>query len=134
MVSDLLAGQIKVGTVALPSVLPHIRSGKLKAIGLISIRRDPTAPDIPTVNEGRAVKGVEADLWTGLVGPANLPAPIVARLSVAMREILADPKYREAQLKAGSIPAELEGATPFGPYVIAEQTRLAPVLANIKPE
>lgn len=134
MVSDLLAGQIKVGTVALPSVLPHIRSGKLKAIGLISIRRDPTAPDIPTVNEGRAVKGVEADLWTGLVGPAHLPAPVVARLTAAMREILADPKYREAQLKAGSIPAELEGPTAFGPYVIGEQTRLAPVLANIKPE
>lgn len=134
MVTDLLAGQIKVGTVALPSVLPHIRSGKLKALGLISIRRDPTAPDIPTVNEGRAVKGVEADLWTGLVGPAHLPVPVVARLAAAMREILADPKYREAQLKAGSIPAELEGAAAFGPYVIGEQTRLAPVLANIKPE
>lgn len=134
MVTDLLAGQVTLGTVALPSVLPHIRSGKLKALGLISNRRDPTAPDIPTVNEGKAVKGVEADLWTGLVGPANLPAPVVSRLSATLREILADPKYREAQLKAGSIPAELEGATTFGTYVVREQTRLASVLANIKPE
>lgn len=134
MVADLLAGQVKVGTVALNSVLPHIRSGKLKALGVISNRRDTTAPDIPTVNESKAVKGVEADLWTGLVGPAGLPAPVVARLAAAMREILADPKYREAQLKAGSIPAESEGATAFGPYVMAEQARLAPVLVNVKAE
>jgi tripartite-type tricarboxylate transporter receptor subunit TctC len=134
MVTDLLAGQVKVGTVALSSVLPYIRDGKLKALGLISKRRDPTAPEIPTVNEGKAVKGVEADLWTGLVGPAGLPAPIVARLSAAMREILANPKYREAQFKAGSIAAEPESASSFGTYLAGEHTRLAPVLANVKPE
>lgn len=134
MVSDLLAGQVKLGTAALPSVLPHIRNGKLKALGVISNRRDPTAPEIPTVNEGKAVKGVEADLWTGLVGPANLPAPVVSRLAAAMRDILADPKYREAQVRAGSIPAELEGAGAFGNYVLSEKTRLATVLSNIKAE
>ncbi|MBW8468253.1 MAG: tripartite tricarboxylate transporter substrate binding protein [Thiobacillus sp.] len=134
MVTDLLAGHVKVGTVALNSVLPHIRDGRLKALGVISNRRDPTAPDIPTVNEGKAVKGVEADLWTGLVGPANLPAPVVLRLAAAMREILANPQYREAQLNAGSIPAEPEGATTFGRYVMGEQTRLAPMLAMVKAE
>ncbi len=132
LVTDLLAGQVRVGTVALSSVLPHIRDGKLKALGVISNRRDPTAPDIPTVNEGKAMKGVEADLWTGLVGPANLPAPVVLRLAAAMREILADPKYRESQLKAGSVPAEFEDPTAFGHYVMGEQTRLAPVLAIVK--
>lgn len=134
MVTDLLGGQVKVGTVALNSVLTHIRSGKLKALGVISNRRDPTALDIPTVNEGRAIKGISADLWTGLVGPANLPAPVVSRLAAAMREILADSKYREAQLQAGSVPAEWEDASAFGRYLTAEQTRLAPVLANVKVE
>jgi hypothetical protein len=51
-----------------------------------------------------------------------------------MREILANPKYREAQLHAGSIPAESEGAINFGRYVLAEQARLAPILANVKAE
>jgi hypothetical protein len=51
-----------------------------------------------------------------------------------MRETLANPKYREAQFKAGSIAAEPEGASAFGSYLAAEQTRLAPVLANVKPE
>lgn len=134
MVTDLLAGQVKIGTVALNSVLPHIREGRLKALGVISTRRDPTAPDIPTVNEGKTVKGVQADLWTGLVGPARLPEPVVARLSAAVRTILADPKYREAQFKAGSVAAEPEGAPAFARFVSDEQKRLAPVLANIKAE
>lgn len=134
MVSDLLAGQVKVGTVALNSVLPHIRTGKLKALGIVSNRRDPTAPDIPTVNEGKYIKGVQADLWTGLVGPANLPVSVVSRLADAMRVILLDPKYREAQLKAGSIPADFEEASVFGNYLSRERNRLAPVLANVKAE
>ena len=134
MVTDLLAGQVLVGTVALSSVLPHIRSGKLKPLGVISNHRDPTAPDIPTINEGKAVKKVEADLWTGLVGPKDLPAPVVSRLTAVMREILSEPKYREAQLKVGSIPADPEAEAVFSRFVIGEKTRLAPVLAKVKVE
>jgi tripartite-type tricarboxylate transporter receptor subunit TctC len=113
-------------------VLQLIRDGKLKALGVISNHRDPTAPDIPTVNEGKAVKGITADLWTGLVGPANLPAPVVSRLSAAMREILADPKFRESQLKSGSVSAEFEDPTAFSRYLMEEKTRLAPVLAKVE--
>lgn len=123
-----------MGTIALTSVLPHIRNGKLKALGVISNHRDPTAPDIPTVNEGKAVKGIAADLWTGLVGPADLPAPVVSRLSAAMRAILAESKYRESQLNAGSVPADFDDPTAFGRYLAGEKTRLTPVLANLKTE
>lgn len=132
MVADLLGGQVKVGTSALPSVLPFIREGKLKALGMISNHRDPTAPDIPTVNEGKAVKGIGADLWTGLVGPANLPAPVVSKLSAAMRDILPEPKFRESQFRAGSIVVEFEDPTAFGRYLTEEKTRLTPVLAKLE--
>ena len=132
LLNDLLGGQVKVGTIALNSALPMIRDGKLKALGVISNHRDPTAPNIPTVNEGRSVKGVEADLWTGLVGPANLPAPVVARLASVMREILADPAYRDTEFKAGSIAVEPGEPAAFQRYLLNEQTRLQPVLANIK--
>ena len=98
---------------------------------MISNDRDPTAPDIPTVNEGKALKGVSADLWTGLVGPANLPAPVVAKLSAAMREILADPKFRESQLKSGSVSAAFEDPATFGRYLKGEKTRLDPALAKL---
>ncbi|WP_288251499.1 tripartite tricarboxylate transporter substrate binding protein [uncultured Hydrogenophaga sp.] len=134
MVTDLLAGQVLVGTVALNSVLPHIRNGKLKPLGVISNHRDPTAPEIPTINEGKAVKNVEADLWTGLVGPKDLPPPVVSRLTAVMRDILSEAKYRESQLKAGSIPADPEAEAVFSRFVLGEKTRLAPVLAKVKVE
>lgn len=134
LLNDLVGGQIQVGTIALTGALPMIRAGKLKALGVISAHRDPTAPDIPTVNEGRTVKGAEADLWTGLFGPAGLPAPVVGKLAAVMKDVLADPAYRDSEFKAGSIPSE--GGTPqgFQQYLLAEESRLRPALANVKAE
>ena len=111
-----------------------IRAGKLKALGIISARRDPTAPDIPTVNESKTVTGAEADLWTGLFGPANLPSPVVARLAAAMREVLADPTYQEGEFKAGSIASEPGDPQAFQQYLQREELRLGPLLANLKVE
>ncbi|HSV53710.1 MAG TPA: tripartite tricarboxylate transporter substrate binding protein [Burkholderiaceae bacterium] len=132
LLNDLLGGQVMVGTIALTSALPMVRDGKLKALGIISDRRDPTAPQIPTVNEGKAVKGVSADLWTGLFGPANLPAPIAARLEAAVREVLADAAYRDGEFKAGSIVAEAGDPQGFVKYLRQEEARLQPLLATIK--
>ena len=111
-----------------------IRAGKLKALGIISARRDPTAPEIPTVNESKTVKGAEADLWTGLFGPANLPAPVVERLAAAMREVLANPAYQEGEFKAGSIASEPGDPKVFQQYLQREEVRLSPLLANLKVE
>lgn len=133
LLNDLLGGQVQVGTIALMSALPMIREGKLKAIGIISQRRDPTAPNIPTVNEGKAIKGVEADLWTGLLGPAGLPAPVVARLNAALRDIMTDATYRDSEFKAGGVVAEPNDSKDFAAYLQREEERLKPVLANIKP-
>lgn len=134
LLNDLIGGQIQVGTIALTGALPMIRAGKLKALGIISARRDPTAPDIPTVNESKTVAGAEADLWTGLFGPADLPSPVVARLAAAMREVLADPAYREGEFKAGSIASEPGNPQLFQQYLQREESRLRPLLANLKAE
>ena len=132
LLNDLLGGQVKVGTIALMSALPMIRDGKLKAIGIISQRRDPTAPNIPTVNEGKVIKGVEADLWTGLLGPANLPAPVVARLNAVLKEIMTDAAYRDSEFKAGGTVVEPNDSKAFASYLQREEERLKPVLANVK--
>lgn len=131
LLNDLAGGQVQVATIALTGALPMIRAGKLKVLGVISAQRDHTAPDIPTVNEGKTVKGVEADLWTGLFGPADMPAPVVARLAAAMREILADPAYREGEFKAGSIAAEPVDPRRFQQSLENEEKRLQPLLANL---
>lgn len=132
LINDLLSGQVKIGTIALTSVLPLVREGRLKAIGIISQHRDPTAPNIPTVNEGHRIKGVEADLWTGLLGPANLPAPVVARLNAVLRDIMADAAYRDAEFKAGSVVEKFNDSKAFTQYLQREEERLKPRLAKVK--
>lgn len=132
LLSDLAGGQVQVGTIALTSALPMIRDGKLKALGIISARRDPTAPQIPTVNEGKAVKGIEADLWTGLLGPANLPPQVVGRLVSALRDVMLDPGYKSGEFKAGSVVAELNEPRDFAQYLRKEEVRLKTVLATVK--
>lgn len=132
LLTDLVGGQVQVATMALGSALSLLRQGKLKSLGLISLRRDPTAPDFPTVNEGRFVKGMEADLWGGLAGPPNLPAAVITRLSVALREILTDPPFREAEARAGNVVAEYTDAAAFTAFVAKEETRLRTVAAKVQ--
>jgi tripartite-type tricarboxylate transporter receptor subunit TctC len=132
LLTDLTGGQVKVGTIALTSALPLIRDGKLKALGVISMQRDPTAPQIPTVNEGKAVHGVSADLWTGLFAPAGLPPAVVSRLSAAVQDVLADPAYREGEFKAGSVVAKAEDRRAFAQDLREQEKRLQPLLAKIK--
>lgn len=132
LMQDLVAGQVKLGTVALTSALPLIREGKLKALGVISEQRDPSAPNIPAIHESKTFKGISADLWSGLFAPANLPAPVLARLTAVVREVLLDPSYRAAEFKAGSIVVEPGEPQAFAAYLQNEVTRLQPVLNTIK--
>lgn len=132
LMADLIGGQVKVGTVALTSALPLIREGKVKALGIISEQRDPTAPQIPATHESKALKGISADLWTGLFAPAGLPAPVLARLTSVMREILTDATYRAAEFKAGSIVVDPADPAEFTRVLNREVTRLQPVLSKIK--
>jgi tripartite-type tricarboxylate transporter receptor subunit TctC len=132
LMNDLVGGQVKVGTVALASALPLIRQGRLKALGIISLQRDPTAPDIPTVNEAGVVQAVTADLWTGLVGPAGMPASVVSRLSAAMTEVLNDETYRASEFKTGSVVVKPASPDDFGRFLQAEANRVAPLLAKLK--
>lgn len=80
------------------------------------------------------MKGVEADLWTGLFGPAQMPAAALQQLSSAVNETLRDGGYKAAEFKAGSLPAEPGDPASFRAYLQREELRLRPVLANIKAE
>jgi len=132
LLNDLVGGQVQLGTVALMSALPMIREGRLKAIGIISTHRDPTAPHIPTVNEGKSVKGVEADLWTGVLAPAGLPEAVTARLQSVLKAVMTDAAYRDAEFKAGSVVVEPNDAKAFAQFLLREEARLKPSLADVK--
>jgi tripartite-type tricarboxylate transporter receptor subunit TctC len=105
-VSDLLAGQVQMMVDGLPSALPHIKAGKLRAIALTSLRRAPSLPDLPTISE--SYPGFYADAWSGLFAPKGTPQPVVDKLSAEVQRILKLPDVRE---KLAALGAEPVGST-----------------------
>jgi len=106
--NDVLAGQIQVIGDNLPSALPHIQAGKLRALGVQANKRVPSLPDVPTYAEmGMGEIGKPA--WFGIVAPANTPAPIVAKLNDAIRVALKDPAVVAKLAQSGSEPV---GSSP----------------------
>lgn len=109
-ITDLLSGQIPAGVASLTTVMPFVKSGRIRVIAILDDRRYPDLPDVPTGIE--SFPGFEAKAsWTGMFGPAGLPAEIVARLHAELRKALGDPDVRR-RLEAngfeviGSSPAE----------------------------
>jgi tripartite-type tricarboxylate transporter receptor subunit TctC len=90
---DLLAGQIHISNVTIQAAIPHIKAGRIKALGVGGPRRSAIVPDVPTVAE-QGLAGYYTTGWRGLVGPAGIPAPIVARLTKEAREILASDEVK----------------------------------------
>lgn len=100
-VTDLIGGQIDFGTLALPSVQAHIKSGALRAIGMGGAERSPAAPDIPTIAEQGSPNYV-VDAWFGVVGPKGMAAADVKRVHDAIAAAFADPGVKEAMAKQGN--------------------------------
>jgi tripartite-type tricarboxylate transporter receptor subunit TctC len=124
-VSDLLAGQVQMMVDGLPSALPHIKAGKLRAIAITSLRRSPALPDLPTVAEN--YPGFYADAWSGLFAPKGTPPAVVDKLSVEVQRILRLPDVRE---KLAGLGAEPVGSTPaeFSAHVKREIDKWARVV------
>ncbi|MBS0452250.1 MAG: tripartite tricarboxylate transporter substrate binding protein [Proteobacteria bacterium] len=104
--SDLLAGQVQMMVDGLPSALPHVKAGKLRAIALTSLHRAPALPDLPTISE--TYPGFYADAWSGLFAPKGTPQPVVDKLSAEVQRILKLPDVRE---KLAALGAEPVGST-----------------------
>ncbi len=101
ILNDMLGGQIDLYLGSMPQVLPMVRSGKIKAIGITSAERFALVPDIPTM---RSVVPFTFDLWWGIYGPGNLPKDIVTRLNTEIRKALASDAMKKF--------SETEGVTP----------------------
>jgi tripartite-type tricarboxylate transporter receptor subunit TctC len=115
--TDLLAGQVQVIFDNMPSVLPHIKSGKLRALAVTTEMRSAALPDVPTL--GETVKGYEASAWFGMGAPAKTPKDVIAIINKAMNDGLKSPKMVARLADLGGVP--LTG-TPedFGKIVVAE--------------
>ena len=124
---DMVAGNMDVMFDNLPSSLPHIRSGKLKALGVTSLQRSAALPDVPIIEEAGNLKGVDATSWFGLLAPAGTPADIVNRIQQETAKSFATPAIKEKLLSQGAIPG---GNTPaeFAKMIDAEHKKWAQVV------
>jgi len=102
-VNDLLGGQVQMGIFDVPVVLPHIKSGKVKALALTSARRAPSLPEVPTTAEAGYPK-VISDNWYGFVAPAATPPEVLSRLHSAAIKALGSPELIEQFAKISGIP------------------------------
>jgi tripartite-type tricarboxylate transporter receptor subunit TctC len=105
LTTDVIGGQLEYGVFVLSSGLPHIRSGKVVALGTTEAKRAGTTPDIPALAEHPALKNVNISSWFGLYGPAALPAPVAQRLQRALAETLATPEVRKKLEESGATMA-----------------------------
>ena len=133
-ITDLLGGQVQLMFNPMPALMPHVKAGKLRALGVGSAQRSPAAPEVPTVAEA-GVAGYEYTLWYGAFAPSQTPRPIVTRLNAHLVSILAQPDIMQ-RLAAQGAQARSTAPDEFTHFMRAESARLARVIkvAGIKIE
>lgn len=105
LANDLLGGQLDFGMFVLSSGLPHIKSGKVVALGITETKRSAAAPDVPTLAEHPLLKNVDISSWFGLWAPAGLPAAVQQKLTQALNESLASADLRKKFEDSGAVTA-----------------------------
>ena len=133
-ITDTIGGQLPLVAVNALEVLPHVRSGKLKVLGVLSPNRSANFPDVPTMSES-GFPGFEASVWYGLVAPAATPKPIVAKLHAEVQKALQTKEVRERMSAVGGevVPGSAE---MFTQLIRSERVRYDKLVreANIKPD
>jgi len=133
-ITDVIGGQLPLVAVNALEVLPHVKSGKLKVLGVLSPNRSAIFPDVPTIAES-GYPGFEASVWYGLVAPAATPKPIVAKLHEEVQKALQTKEVRERMSAVGGevVPGSAE---MFANLIRSERQRYAKLVrdAHIQPD
>ncbi|MGO4394150.1 tripartite tricarboxylate transporter substrate binding protein [Variovorax sp. M-6] len=109
-IPDLITGKVDVLFDSLPTGMPHVRDGRLRALGVTTLKPSPLAPELPPIAD--VLPGFESNTWFGLYGPKGLPADMVSRINTAANQSLSDPEVRDKLARLGiepttSTPAQL---------------------------
>lgn len=124
--ADLIGGQVSLSFSTSASAMPHVRSGRLRALASTGATRSPVLPELPTVAEA-GVPGYEASLWYGFVGPARIPAEIVQRLNSEIVAVLQLPEIRDRLAHEG-VETKPTSAEEFGKLLASDVARWARVI------
>lgn len=127
MIADLVGGQIAIAFDALPTVLPQVQGGKIRAIGGGMATRARAMPDLPTLQE-QGVPGFECYTWNAILAPAKTPAPIVSVLSDAIHKALADPVILKRLEDAGVDPTPDSTPEKLAEFIKAELAKWSPII------
>ena len=127
--TDLLAGNVQYMFNALPSELAHIQSGRLRALGVSSLKRSPSLPDVPPIND--TVKGYDVTTWYSLVAPAGTPPEIVDKLNKEIAAIIESPAVRE-KIREQGVEADAMTPAQLGAHLHKERDRWAKVIRDAK--
>ena len=132
MLNDLIGGQINLAVAAAVSTLPHIKSGRLRALGIGDVKRSAILPDLPTIAEA-GVPGYQAVIWSGMLAPAHTPRALIDRINREVVRIVQAPDFRERLVQLGS---DSVGSTPeqWGQFIkdeIEKWTKIARI-AGVK--
>ena len=130
----VLSGEAQLTWSSIPTILPHVRAGRVRALGVGNAQRIPSLPDFPTVAEA-GVPGFESYAWGGMIGPANMPRDIVMRLNKEIVDTLRQKDVIDRMLSEGTVPTP-SSPEEFTAYMKSELKKWGDVvkLANIKPE
>ena len=128
---DLLAGQIHISNVTIQAAVPHIKSGRIRALGVSGLKRSALVPDVPTVAES-GLPGYQSTGWRGIMGPAGMPAPVTARLTREVKSILASDEVKTLFLNA-AMEIDYRDPQQFAVFIADEIKRWSGVVrkANI---
>lgn len=124
--TDVLGGQVDMMFDAIPTMAPHLASGRVKAIGTTGLKRSPVLPDVPTIAES-GVPGYEATIWLGLMAPRGVPSQVVERLNAEIGKIVTDPNIRQAWAEQGATSMSMSTAE-FARYLEDDIAKWAKVV------
>ncbi|MBB3639571.1 tripartite tricarboxylate transporter substrate binding protein [Variovorax atrisoli] len=130
-VTDLLGGVVPVAVVDLTSAYPHIKAGKLVALGVTSAERSKVAPELPTIAEA-GVKGYAAPAWMGLFVAAKTPADVKAKLSGALQKALSNQEVRHQISNLAAEPAYMD-PQDFGQFIAGESRKWGDLISQMPP-
>ncbi len=119
--TDLLGGQTQAMFPGLAAGMPHIRSGRVKALAVTGVARHPLIKDVPTLIES-GFQGFDALQWYGVVGPAGIPAPVVKTLNDTLNRVLSEPDFKD-KLAAEAVEPMPMSPDQFGKYIQADVVR-----------
>ena len=115
----LLSGEVQLSFGSVASVMPHIKTGKIRAIAVTSLTISSVLPDLPTMNES-GISGYNVTSWYGLLVPKNTPDSIVSRISNAAHEVIQSPEIKEAMAKQGGLEATISSPSEFEELIKSE--------------